>query len=154
MLWNKILLVYDGSENSLRASEYVAKMFGKTEGVQITIFGFHDKIPKHDLKGTSPVVDKLQRQITSMELDMERGQARILESKSLLSKAGVAESSINVMYNEIKQSAAKDVLAEAKKGGYGTIVVGRGDDKGTILAGGNVAKDLISKGKDIAVCVI
>ena len=154
MLWNKILLVYDGSENSLRAAEYVAKMFGKTEGVQINIFGVYDKIPKHDFKGTSPVVDKLQRQITSMELDMERGQARILESKTLLAKAGVAEGSINVMYNEIKQSAAKDVLAEAEKGGYGTIVVGRDDDKGFILGGANVAKDLVARAKDLAICVI
>ena len=154
MLWNKILLVYDGSENSLRASEYVAKMFGKTEGVQITIFGVHEKIPKHDFKGTSPVVDKLQRQITSMELDLERGQARILESKTLLAKAGVAESSINVMYGEIKQSVVKDVLAEADKGGYGTIVVGRSDDKSFVLSGGNVAKDLISRAKDLAICIV
>ena len=27
MLWNKVLLIFDSSESSLRAVEYVAKMF-------------------------------------------------------------------------------------------------------------------------------
>jgi len=154
MLWNKILLVFDGSENSLRAAEYVAKMFGKTEGIQVTIFGVYGKIPRHDLKDTSPVVDKLQRQISSMEMEAERGHARIKESKALLAKVGVPEQAINVKYVERKASAAKEVAAEAAQGGYGTIVVGRTDAKGFALAGGNIAKDLASLIKDRVICVV
>jgi len=154
MLWNKILLVFDGSENSLRAAEYVAKMFGKTEGIQVTIFGVYDKIPRHDLKGTSPVVDKLQRQISSMEIEIDRGQTRIKESQALLAKVGLPQEAINFKYVERKASAAKEVAAEAAQGGYGTIVVGRTDAKGFILAGGNIAKDLVSLIKDRTVCVV
>ena len=154
MLWNKILMVYDGSESSLRATEYVAKMFGKTEGLKVTIFGVHEKIPRHDFKDTSPVVDKLQKQIASMEIGIELGQKQIQDSKVLLARSGVDEAAITTKYMERKSSAAKDIIAEAEKGGYGTIVVGRGEEKGFILAGGNVAKDLVSQAKDVAVCVV
>ena len=154
MLWNKILLVYDGSENSLRATEFVAKMFGKTEGVKVTIFGVHDRIPKHDFKDTSQVVDKLQAQITAMELEKERGQVRIEESKQLLARAGMDESAITVKYVERKQSPAKDIVEEAEKGQFGTIVLGQGESRGLFLSGGNVAKDLMSRSKGRAICVV
>jgi hypothetical protein len=153
MLWNKILLIYDGTENALRATEFVAKMFGKTEGVKVTIFGLYDKIPRHDLKDTSPVVDKLQRQISSMEIEIERGQARIKESKALLARAGMNDDFIGIKYIERKQSAIKDVMAEAEQGGYGTIVVGRGESGG-LLAGGNVAKELANQIKDRCICLV
>lgn len=154
MLWKKILFLHDGSESSLRASEYVAKMFGKTEGVQVTIFGIHEKLPRHELKGESPVVDKLQSKITSMELEIERGQARVAEAKALLARSGVAETAISVRFMERRtSSAAKDVQEEAESGGYGTIVIGRGEGSG-LLAGGNIAKEVLSLLKDRAVCLI
>lgn len=154
MLWNRVLLVYDGSESALRAVEYVAKMFGRTEGIHVTIFGVHEKIPRHDFKDTSPVVDKLQRQISSMQIEIERGQARIKESKALLARSGVAEGAISIKYVERKQSGTKDVLAEVKEGGYGTVVVGRSESKGLMLTGGDIAKDLIGASKDFSVCVV
>lgn len=154
MLWNHILLVYDGTENSLRSAEYIAKMFGQTEGVKVTIFGVHEKIPRHDFKDTSPVVDKLQKQISAMEIEIGRGQARIKESKNLLAKAGVQESAINIKFVERKQSALKDIKEEADKGGYGTIVIGRSDEKGLVLSGGSVARDLVAQCKDQAVIVL
>ncbi|MFH1091362.1 MAG: universal stress protein, partial [Pseudomonadota bacterium] len=123
MLWNKILLIYDGSENSLRAVEYLAKMFGHTEGVQVTILGVHEKVPRHDFKDTSPVVDKLQRQIVSMEVEIERGQTLVQEAKVLLARAGVDEAAITVKYVERKQSAVKDIISEAEQGGYGTLIL-------------------------------
>ncbi|MFH1137330.1 MAG: universal stress protein [Pseudomonadota bacterium] len=154
MLWNKILLVFDSSENSLRAVEYVAKMFGKTEGAQVTIFGVHEKIPRHDFRDASPVVEKLQRQITTMEMELERAQARTREAKALLARAGMDESAITSKFVERKASAVKDVLAEAESGGFGTIVLGRSDKQGLILAGGGLAKDLASQAKNHVVCVV
>ncbi|MBU2549290.1 MAG: hypothetical protein KKB20_12805 [Proteobacteria bacterium] len=154
MLWNKVLLIFDSSENSLRAVEYVAKMYGKTEGLQVTIFGIYEKVPRHDFKGTSPVVDKLHSKLATMEIEIARGQARIKEAQTLLAKAGIDSKAISIKYMERKTSAAKDAAAEARDGGYGTIIVGRGDSKGYILAGGNIAKDLVSQLKDRAVCVV
>ncbi len=153
MLWSKVLLVYDGSENSLRAVEYVAKVLGRNEGLKVTIFGVHEKIPRHDLQGTSPVVDKLQRQISAMRQETERGQARLKESKILLAKGGIPEQSIDVKYGERKQSLVKDIITEAQNGGYGTIVVGKGESKG-LMSGGNIGKDLVAAVKDQAVCVV
>ena len=154
MLWNKVMLIYDGSESSLRAVEYVAKMFGKTEGLQVTILGVHERIPRHDLKDTSPVVDKLQAQLSSMEREVARGQARIMEAKALLSKAGVDEEAINIKFVERKQAAYKDIAAEAVKGGYGTLIIGRRETKSFVLAGGDVAKALLGRLKSHAVCVV
>ena len=155
MLWNKILMVYDGTEGSLRATEYVAKMLGKTEGVKVMIFGVHEKIPRHDLKDTSPVVDKLQKQLTSMQLEIERGQARIQESKALLARAGMDEKAITVKYVERKQSSAiKEIVSEAEQGGYGTLVIGRSEEKSYMFAGGNLAKDLTSDLKDRTLIIV
>jgi len=154
MLWNRILLIYDGSEGALRATEYVAKMFGQTEGVQVTIYGLHEKIPRHDLKDTSPVVEKLQTKLSAMEIEIERGQRRILESKKLLAKAGMDESAIQVKYLERKQSAIKEIATEADQGEYGTLVVGRNEHSQGVLAGGNVVKDLVNQIKDRAVLVV
>jgi hypothetical protein len=155
MLWNKVLLIFDGSEASLRAVEFVAKILGKTEGLRVTIFGLHERIPRHDLKDSSPVVDKLQASLTTMELEVERGQARLYDSKKLLAKSGVDDSAIGVKFIERKSSALKDILAEAESGGYGTVVLGRSEHKGGLLTGGgDVAKDLAASAKGRAVIVV
>lgn len=154
MLWSKILLIYDGSENALRATEYTAKMFGKVDGAQVTIFGLHEKLPKHDLKDTSPVVEKLGRQISSMEIEIERGRTRIQDAKKLLAKAGMEERNITVKFKERKHSVVKDVIEEAEAGGYGTLVIGRGETTSIVMAGGAAAREIISAIKDRVICVV
>ena len=145
MLWNKILLIYDGTENSLRTVEFTANMFRRTEGASVTILGIFEKIPQHDLQNTSPIVDKLKHGIISMEIDVERGQNQILEYKKLLLRSGFDEHNIAVKYVERKASAAKDIIAEVEAGGYGTILMARGESRGALTGGSGVIKELTAQ---------
>ncbi len=154
MLWNKVLLIYDGTENGIRAAEYAAKMFAQTTGIQITILGVHEKIPRHDLKDTSPVMEKLERQIASMQIQIEKGRTGIQEAKALIVKTGLAEDLVNVRFEERKESAAQHVIEAVNQGGFGTIIIGRGESDDQMLAGGNIVDDLLDEIKDRAVCVV
>ena len=118
----KALLCVDDSEEAVRAVDHAGFMLSNTE-CDITLF--------HTMKG-------LQRAV-NLEAVVEREDfERLWESKAgkgmaavfhkaekMLLDAGFDPSRITKKIVESKKSAAEDILAEAKAGDYGTIVLGR-----------------------------
>jgi nucleotide-binding universal stress UspA family protein len=154
MLWNKILLVYDGTEGSDRAIDYLMKMFGQAAGVEVTLLGLYEKLPDHDLKDTSQIVEKLDVKLGEMKLEIQETGQLIQEAGKRLVNAGFEEKYLHVKFTQRSAAAHKDILDEARRKGCGTIVVGRSHSRHGVIVGGDVFDDLKSHAPELALVLV
>jgi nucleotide-binding universal stress UspA family protein len=132
-----VLLALDGSENSMRTVDYVGAMLG----------GSHFEVELiHVVRGG--------KEEYLMEAQ-ERMVAVFVEAKSRLMKSGFESNQINNKMIMGVASRAGAIVEEAKRGGYGTIVVGRrGLSKVQDFFMGRVSNKVVQLGKREAVWVV
>jgi nucleotide-binding universal stress UspA family protein len=145
----RMLLAVDASENALKAADYVGKVT-KASDVEITLFhvvrrfGFLDDptLRDHEVEG---FWEEVKRDITRM----------VRYYKERLEKAGVEGSRISSQVNLHSSSRAKDILTEARKGAYGTIVMGRrGLSQVHQLLMGRVTNKVLHRAEGFAVWIV
>jgi hypothetical protein len=129
-------------------------MFGRDRDVEVTLYGVHEKIPEHDLDGTSQIVYKLKQRLSEMESEIEVAQVRIKDAKTRLTEAGFDESAVRVKFMEAHAAPVDDAKKEVQQGEYGTVVVARSERKGFVLGGTNVAKELADDVRDAVVIMV
>lgn len=155
MLWNKILLLFDSTENALRAVEYVGKMFGSAKDVSVTIMGLLDPIPEHHLDGDAPGMEKLRASIHSMEVDRIKKQQHLVTAADMLGKAGVQCDRIEVKEHQSRSGLAKEIIRQVQEGGYGTVVLGYTESAGLFkFLSGDISSSLIKGLTGCTVCVV
>jgi nucleotide-binding universal stress UspA family protein len=118
----EVLIAMDSSENALRAADHAGFMLAGTD-CQITLF--HSKrdltrfVPKELLEDADEL-EELWENAAGKEIapNMEK-------AKEMLVKAGIDENQIKTKVINGSRSAAVDILKEARRGDYGTIVMGR-----------------------------
>lgn len=117
-----VLVALDNSENALRAADHAGFMLAGTD-CKITLF--HSKrdlirfVPKELLEDAAEL-ESLWESAAGKEI------APIMKkAKEMLMSAGIGENQIKTKVINGSRSAAVDILKEARKGGYGTIVMGR-----------------------------
>ncbi|MFZ5587260.1 MAG: universal stress protein [Thermodesulfobacteriota bacterium] len=154
MLWSNVLLAYDCSPAALKAVEYVGQMYAKVEGVKITILSIYEKVPSPDL-GDSISTPRVREGILALERGKEKGRLVLEEAKKQLVRMGLAEDRITVKYVEKKKSVAKQIIDEVKKGGYGTVVLGRrGESNLKYMLFGSVAGSVVSNLTGASIVVV
>jgi nucleotide-binding universal stress UspA family protein len=119
---NRVLIAIDNSENALRAVDHAGFMLSGTD-CQVTLFhttqhlrGF---VPLEVLE-EAPELEELWKSKAGQEIE-----PYLKKAKEMLLEAGVSESQISTKIMSGSRSAANDILEEARKNGYGTIVMGR-----------------------------
>lgn len=125
---NKILIAFDGSENSLRAAQYAAKMFGRNKDLDFTLCGIYAKIPHgQDLDADIPMpgMQAVRHSMKDMEVAHEEGRNKIENATQIFVEAGVEPSRVHVKYLERRETVPKDLMGEISEGDYGTVIVGR-----------------------------
>ena len=133
----KLLVGLDTSEGAMRAVDYVGTIVNGADW-EVTLF--------HAIR--TPDEDILQRTRESMESVFEEGCRR-------LEKAGLSPSQITTRLATGVLSRAGAIIAEALKGGYGTIVVGRrGLSYVEEFSMGRVSNKIIHMAKELAVWVV
>ncbi|MBI4776848.1 MAG: universal stress protein [Deltaproteobacteria bacterium] len=154
MLWNRVLLLYDNSPTSLKAVEYVGKMFGKVQGVSVTLIGVSEHIPGHDLEGDAPGMDKLRASFHSMEIKQEKMKAQIGGAVDLLAKAGIQCERIDMKFQETRH-LAKEIIREVQEGGFGTLVMPyRATTNIFSVLSGDLSSSVIKGLKGCTVCIV
>jgi nucleotide-binding universal stress UspA family protein len=157
---HKILVALDASEGSWRAVEYVARTFGQTSGVEVTLL--------HILPGLPPAFWDIGHILTEEE---KRGRERLLavweeekekKWKGLLQKAqdrlvaaGISTAAITKEFEPGYSDVAQEILEEAANGGYSTIVMGRrglGTLKSILL--GSVTNKVVQHAHGFAVVIV
>lgn len=158
---NKILVAMDESKNAMKAVEYVAGTVGKTKGIQITLYHvFPEAIPigiereatllHHPSfkEGVGDFRAWLKQKRMTVEKLMDK-------AKDILVKAGIAQKNIKIKIEEKKEGVAKDILEEAKKGKYDTIIVGRRGLTATkAFFFGSISSKVVQHAKNCTVWVV
>jgi nucleotide-binding universal stress UspA family protein len=156
----KLLIALDSSEGAWRAVEYVAKTFGKTTGVQVTLL--------HILAGLPPafwddghVLQDHEREarkslVASWQQEQEKNwQDLVGKAHQHLAKAGMAKGAVANKFKPKYFDVADDIIDEAQAGGYDTVVMGRrglGMAKSLLL--GSVTRKVVDSVKNSAVTIV
>ncbi|MFZ0051107.1 MAG: universal stress protein [Desulfobaccales bacterium] len=158
---NQILIALDSSEGAWGAVEYVAKTFGKTPGVGVTLL--------HILPGLPPgfwdhghviVSDKekksLQHLVANWEAEQEKQwQSLVKKAHRRLNQAGIPKEAVTDKFKPKYYDVAEDILNEAETGGFDTIVMGRrGLGRAKALLLGSVTSKVVQKAKGCAVTTV
>jgi nucleotide-binding universal stress UspA family protein len=157
----KILVAIDGSEGSLRAVDYVGKQFTGLSDLQITLFHVSPGVPPelwddgHILNEEEKVARKkvLDKWLSNQKFKLE---SIFQPAVQKLTKGGIEPQQIETkLVSESVKNTAECILAEAKSGGYQTLIMGRCDASPTThtLLGSTVNK-IIHRGAGVAICLV
>ncbi|WP_428568617.1 MAG: universal stress protein [Solidesulfovibrio sp. DCME] len=157
----KILIAFDGSENSHRAVAYTAAMTGPGPERRITVAAI-ERPPDRDLyPDDASWKAECARRVTHIRAALDAARDRLLT-------AGIPAARVETRFVEscrsplrearecsIGTSIALEILRLAEDGGFGTLVVGRrGVSKQEEFLFGSVSTKIIQAAKGLAVWVV
>lgn len=146
------LIAIDQSENSLRAVDYAGFMFSGTES---RIILFHTKrslrrfLPDSIFEDIPGIVEQWSKKAE------EEIAPAMTKAKKMLVSAGIEEYRIKTVVFEGIHHPAKDILAQAREHGCGTVILGRqGDSDNKEFAMGSIAREVVEAASDMAIWVV
>ena len=118
----QVLIAIDSSENALRAVDHAGFMLS---GTDCPVMLFHTmrhlrRFVPLEVLDEAPELEQLWKTKAGQEIE-----PFMTKAEEMLAKAGVSESQISKKIVDGSRSAASDILEEARKSQYGTIVMGR-----------------------------
>ncbi len=148
---DKIMLAVDGSEASLRAVDHLSFMFGKNPDIRVTLFHVTPRVGDYcriDFDDRQAGMDTIISESAKRCIDGFYAQAL-----KVFDKAGIGEKQIEIKTARATVKVGKAIIDEAKKGDYGTVVIGRrGANKAFFM--GSVSRHVIDKTSGKALWVI
>jgi nucleotide-binding universal stress UspA family protein len=159
-MYIKILIPLDASEGAMAAVDYVARTFGRTPDVHITLLHILPGLPAafwddgHILNDEE--TENRQRLINIWENKQEKVWAEVFEkAQQRLHEGGLPPKAIKTEFKPMEFNVADDILNVAEAGRYDTIVLGRRGQTGLkkILLG-SVAARIVHYAKDRAVTIV
>lgn len=123
----KILLAVDNSKNSLKAVKYVATTVNTDASVtMLSILPDPAAACGMDSPSLTPVFKKNVETFCSIEDTKKEVLERFLdEAKKILVAAGFPSKNVECKVRKKKTGVARDILKEAARGKFDTIVLGR-----------------------------
>jgi len=148
----KILLAVDVSENSLRAVVSTGDFTASTES-ELSLYHVVRSFGIGIVDENSILDEEMkERFVEEVRNDVPRMFSRYTES---LKSSGVARKRISSKHTFPSYSRAADILREAERGGYGTIVLGRrGLSTAPEFLMGGVTNKILSRAKGFAVWLV
>lgn len=157
----KVLIAFDGSENSFKAVEYVGRVARNCSGYEINIL-YIERLADKDL---FPDEESWRKQCEQNENEI---MTKLGLARAKLADAGVPDDKITIEYfasckspfHEMDicstgRSIGMDILRIREEGGYGTIVIGRrGVSKAEEFLFGSVSTKVVQSAVDCTVWVV
>jgi len=135
---NKLLVLVDGSERSIRTVNYVKEIMPVDGSIRIVLF--------HVFSGLPEEFRDLEDQLKSWETEREnKARSDLEQAKDVLINGGFAEEAIEIKFHRLEKGVARDIIDEARNG-YSAVVMSRrgmGSLQSIIL--GSVAVKLLEK---------
>jgi nucleotide-binding universal stress UspA family protein len=147
----KVMLAVDGSEASLRAADHLSFMVGGNEKIRFTLFHVTPTLRNYC------DIDFNEKESDIGEI-IARGAARCVDrffahAQDKFRGAGIQDKQIELKVVKRTADVGKAIVSEAKKEGYGTVVVGRrGADEAFFM--GSVSRQVLDKTSGRAVWVV
>ena len=123
----KILLALDNSKNSLKAVKYVGKALNKNATItMLSILPDATAGCGLDSPSLTPLFKKNMKAFCTIEEAKKASvQGFMDEAKKSLVKAGFPSKNVAIRVRKKKSGIARDILKEADRGNYDTLVIGR-----------------------------
>lgn len=158
-----ILVAVDGSENSDRAARYVGSTLRHAPDVKITLFHVLKPLPRELLEhggSENPVVeDRLSAQLrhdqAAWYAKQREAECDILtKALGILAQVGFDTKRVVLKFG-YEEDVARNVLEEARNGGYSTVVVGRhGSSRKKRFFGGGVTDQLLGDCSGLTIWIV
>jgi len=159
----KILVAVDESENSLRAVHYVGSLLRRTPDVALTLFHVLKPMPRELLEhggSENPAAEaQLGAQLRTdqeswLRTERESECAVLRTAWEILINHGFDANHVTMTFGH-EDDIVGNILEEARRGGYETIVVGRhGTSRIKRMFGGGVTDQLLGQAKGFAIWII
>jgi nucleotide-binding universal stress UspA family protein len=154
---SKILVAIDESTNSMRAVKYVAK--GMNPAATVTLFSVLPDATAAcglDSPSLTPLFRKNRQAFCAIE-DTKKDTVKefMQKAKKVLVEGGFASKNVAIKIRKKKSGIARDVLKEADRGKYDTLVIGRRGLSGVkqfVL--GSVSNKIVKFAKKASVVVV
>jgi nucleotide-binding universal stress UspA family protein len=148
----KIMLAVDGSESALRAVDHVAFMVGDNPEVFLTLFhviGRGEDFSKIRFEKA----DRKSRQRNIARESKEFVDEFHAKGIERLKKGGIRKDRFEIRISKRVRNVGKAIVDTAKKGKYGTLVIGRsGINKSFFI--GSVSRYVINKASDCVLWIV
>jgi nucleotide-binding universal stress UspA family protein len=147
----KIMVAVDGSESSLRAVDHLSFMVGEKPEIKVTLFHVMPRLSDYCL------IDFEDKE-AGIEDIITQGNKRCIEhfyahARQKFKEAGIQENQIEIKVTKRTVNVGKAIVDEAKKGKYGTVVVGRHGASGVCFIG-SVSKYVLDKTSNRALWLV
>ncbi|WP_419780120.1 universal stress protein [Maridesulfovibrio sp.] len=157
----KMLIAFDGSENSFKAVEYVGNIARNCSGGEVVLF-YVERLPEKDM---FPDDQAWENQCAENEQEIK---AKLAEAEKKLISMGVNSQEVRTEYFasckspfhetdicSTGRSIGMDILRIREEGGYGTIVIGRrGVSKAEEFLFGSVSTKVVQSAVGCTVWVV
>ncbi len=154
----KMLIAIDDSEYAIKVVDYVASAVKPT--VNITLFSvlptMSSNLEKMEKELGQPLFSEKVVELKWMvDEEKKKAESRIEECRTILRNAGFSDDTVEVKMQDKVVGIARDIIAEAGKGKYDSIVVGRrGLSAAASFVLGSVSNKIVQNIKDCTVWVV
>lgn len=123
----KILLSVDGTAESLAVVRYVSESV-QPAGAEICIYHVISKVPEvfWDLGNDPDWSPKIEAIREYQEKQVDMATSFVDKSAEILKNGGFKPENVTTRIEANREGIARDILAEAKRGGYDVLAIGRG----------------------------
>lgn len=154
---NKILVAVDNSGNAMKAVKYVAKTVKPSSAVTM-LSVLPDPTAACELDGPSliPIFkENIKTFCTIEEAKKSAVEGFMEEAKKILVKAGFPSNNIAMRLRKKKVGIARDILKEAERGKYDSIVIGRRGMSGIKqFTFGSVSNKVLQLAENVAIIIV
>jgi len=156
----KIMVALDASEGAWRAVEYVARTFGRTPEVEVTLLHILTGLPPAFWDDGHILQDKereaRQRLIAQWQAGQEKNwQGLVAKVQETLAAAGIPAAAVASKFKPKYYDVAEDIISEAVSAGTSTVVMGRrGLGKAKALLLGSVTTKVVQNARGCAVTIV
>jgi nucleotide-binding universal stress UspA family protein len=160
----RILVVVDESEHSDRTVSYVGTLLRENREVEITLFHVLKPLPRQLLEhggSEDPTVEiQLSQQLQKEREEWYRRQEQaeypiLIKAQETLGKTGFPTARVTLRFGHEEESAFRNILDEARIGGYETIVVSRHGVSGvTRPFGGSLPNQLLRETAGLTLWIV
>lgn len=149
ILWNRILVGLEDSKSSLAAVRYLTAVLGGSPNCQIHLLAvFHPPV------GENPAQEE-ERRLKAKEKRANLHQV-LAKAREMLLQANFPFNNLSMEMVESKgQTVSQVIMAQQRKGGFGTVVLGRrGLSKAEEFLYGSVSSKVMHQTEGFALWVV